>query len=314
MNFIKQFLACIVLLVFSFFAVSQEVTIMSFNVQGHGNSEHNFGNSTWKNQIASVVKQSGASIVLLQEIRLRSEFDIDLLCETMTRKGGKWKAKTSFKYATCSYDLHNAVLFDESVVSFITDLAQELNLQKYHDSGVECRKYKFDQNNEQILEFSFPRNSKKTFYVVNVHAPGPGNIKLQEEKRQLEQFYSQHKRKVPLIIGGDFNLARKDFVPSSAFSDAIIDGDSGIFSDFNSVLTTVSTSDNGIRLAHGYDHFIIRGNYLFSLSEQMHHVFSKKGNIQFYDSIKIGNTTYKSASEYRQEVSDHLPIMVKLQF
>ena len=309
----KQILLLILVLIFE--AVAQELTIMSFNIQGHGNFEHNFGNSQWKNQIAAVIRQSGASIVLLQEVRLRSMADIERLCDALNRKGGKWKAKTSYEYATCSYDLHNAVLFDENVVSCVNDLAQKLNFHKYYETKVECRKYRFDQNNEQVLEFCFPKNSKNTFYVVNVHAPSPGTSRLQEEKRQLEQFYAQYKRKLPMIIGGDFNLHRKDFIPSSAFSDAIVDGNSGVFADFDSLLTTVSKSDIGIRLSNGYDHLIMRCNSLFSVSEQMHHVFSKKtSNTRYYDSITIDGTTYASASEYMRYVSDHLPIMVKLQF
>ena len=315
----KVFLFNLLVFLCSFGIFAKELTVMSFNVQGHGpgSSEHDFGNAKWKNQIAAVIKQSGASIVLLQEVRLNSENDINPLIEILNGKGGKWKSTTSVKYATCSYDLNNAVLYDEKNVLLVNDLSKKLNFRAYkydQDNNVadDCRTYQFDKNNEQVLEFSFPKNSAQTFYVVNVHAPGPGSQELRKEKEQLENLYRHYKRK-PIIIAGDFNMRRREFVPSSAFGDAIVDGDSGMYADANSLRTTLSTAGMKISLANDYDHFIVSRNSLFNVSEQMHHVFSPRKK-ESYDSIKIGGTTYKSTEEYKQGVSDHLPIMMKLNF
>ena len=45
----------------------------------------------------------------------------------------------------------------------------------------------------------------------------------------------------------------------------------------------------------------------------MRHVFSSRKKDR-YDTIKIGSKTYKTADAYKQDVSDHVPIMLTLQF
>ena len=292
---------------------------MSFNIQGHGpgSSEHHFGNVKYKNQIAAIIHQSGASIVLLQEVRLKSENDISPLLDSLNRKGGNWKAVTSVNYYDCTSDLNNAVLYDEKVVLFIEDYAKKLNFLAYKydkSNGIEddCRTYQFDKNHEQVLKFKFPKNSSNTFFVVNVHAPRPDNREeLKKEKEQIEKLYRYYKRE-SIIIGGDFNMHRRELFPSSAFGDAIVDGDRSIFEDENFLRTTLS-SNKKIYLANDYDHFIVKGNGVFSVSEKMHHVFSVRKR-ESYDSIKIGGTVYKTSDEYRNAISDHLPIMIKLKF
>lgn len=302
---------------FSFYVFAKDLTIMSFNIQGHGpgSSEHSFFNTKYKNQIAAVIHQSGASIVLLQEVRLNSGSDINPLLDILNSKGGTWKAATSVKYCDCTYDLNNAVLYDEKVVRLVEDYAKRLNFlaYKYNESEEDCRKYQFDKNHEQVLEFAFPKNAAETFLVVNVHAPAPKSDECRKEIEQIEKLYRYYKRK-NIIIGGDFNTRRKELFPSSAFGDGIVDGDSGIFADFNSLKTTVSTSVNQkIALANDYDHFIVKGNNLFTISQQMHHVFSLRKK-ESYDSIKIGGSTYTNSEEYKSAISDHLPIMIRLRF
>ena len=314
-----------VLLIILFLSLSanifaNELTILSFNVNGHGNNSslHDFSNEEWNKQIAAVIKKSGASIVLLQEVRLRSEKSILPLCMLL---GENWKSVTSVEYSTCpSFGLNNAVLYDDNVVSLHLDHARKLNFylfcEQYNWIDEDCRKYRFDQNNEQILEFAFSKNSSQTFYVVNIHAPGPDRkTDLDKEKKQLENLYRDFKRK-PIIIGGDFNMHRKEVASSSSFSDGIVDGDSGIYENFNYGFqkTTISTSSSrGIDLCNDYDHFIISKNKLFTISEQMHHVFSKRKK-ENYDVIKIGGTSYTNSSDYHIGISDHLPIMIKLKF
>ncbi len=310
----KNFLISCLIFLFAFCVSAKELAIMSFNIHGFGSVNNNFNNAEWTSQIAKVIKKSEASIVLLQEVRLDSKYDIEKLCSSVNREGGKWKAVTTYEYAVCNKALHNAVLYDDSKVSLIYDHAKKLGFYDYfNDQNNDCRKYKFFENRQQVLEFSFPKNSNTSFYVANVHAPGPENPKLNQEKVQLERFYADYKSRKPIILGGDFNLSRIDF-RSSAFTDAILDGDSGIFSDFDSLRTTVSTnSKKGIELANGYDHFILKSNGLFKISEQMHHVFSSRPT-RAYEKIKIGSRTYKTSEEYRQNISDHLPIMIRLKF
>ena len=70
----KRIFSFIILLFSLNFVFAKDLSIMSFNIQGHGpgSSEHRMGKTEWENQIVQIINSSGAHIVLLQEITLSS--------------------------------------------------------------------------------------------------------------------------------------------------------------------------------------------------------------------------------------------------
>ncbi|MCR4819905.1 MAG: endonuclease/exonuclease/phosphatase family protein [Elusimicrobiales bacterium] len=294
---------------------------MSFNIQGHGpgSSLHRAGNKYWEDSIIGIVRQSGADIVLLQEIPLTSPHGN--LASSFANKltsitGHAWKSADSASYSLSSMELNNAVLYNDEKVSLIEDLARRIPFYMYqHKINNKKRKYNFIKNNEQILKFALKEDVSNFFYLVNVHLPGPNDNEgqLSKEMREIEKLYADYKRNLPMIIGGDFNTRRIDLIRGSNFSDGIIDGNDGQYSDFWGQKTTISSPNlNVVQLANDYDHFIINKNYLFEISERMRPVFSK-GKAENFANIKINNKIYRNSEEYK-EISDHIPIIIKLDF
>ena len=308
--------------------VARDLGIMSFNIQGHGpgSSAHRMGKTEWENQIIKIINLSDASIVLLQEIPLKDTPHnlAKVFVERLNKKENCWDYISSVPYSISSMDLNNAVLYNKKHVTLIGDFAKKspFNMYTYKENQNEdTRRYKFIKNNEQILEFVYNEIPDSSFMLVNVHLPGPDeNEKKFEERQQLELLYASYKRKMPIIIAGDFNISRKDLIRGSNFSDAIIDGDQERFADVWGQKTTVSSSDiKSFSLIHDYDHFIISKNNLFTITEQMHLVFSKEKKEKL-ENLKIGKHTYTNAYTYWRgtsdtpSISDHLPIMIKLKF
>ena len=317
---IRKIFLSIMLSLLSLNIFAKELTVMSFNIQGHGpnSSNHRFGNDNWENQLISAIDQSKADIVLLQEVPLMGVQNniSQTFLNKMSKKKSSWKSITSGVYSISNRDLNNAVLYNEAKVILQEDFAkkQPFNMAAYKlNPSIDDRRFKFSVNNEQILEFSI-RNSDLHFYVVNVHLPGPNEKeKLYEERRVIEELYAYCKRKLPVIIGGDFNHSRKDLIRGSNFGDAIIDGKEGIYIDVWGQKSTVTEDNNSFKLKNDFDHFIINPKNIFSVSEQMHLVFSKN-KIESFSKLKIGRAIYTDSKSYHEGLSDHLPIMIKLSY
>jgi endonuclease/exonuclease/phosphatase family metal-dependent hydrolase len=304
------------------YVCAKEISVMSFNIQGHGpgSSLHRAGNKDWEDSIIDIVRQSGADIVLLQEIPLTSPYGN--LANSFANKltsitGHTWESADSASYSLSSMELNNAVLYNYEKVCLIEDLAHSIPFYLYqHKTDNIKREYNFIKNNEQILKFTLKEDSSSDFfYLVNVHLPGPNDNEgqLSKEMREIEKLYADYKRNIPMIIGGDFNTRRIDLIRGSNFSDGIIDGNDGQYSDFWGQKTTISSPNlNVVQLANDYDHFIINKNYLFEISERMRPVFSK-GKAENFAKIKINNKIYRNSEEYK-EISDHIPIIIKLDF
>ena len=318
---LKNLLLILISLFFSFSVYASELTVMSFNVQGHGpsSSEHRVGKDKWENQIVSIIKKSKAKLVLLQEFAVRKDSEQDkILIEKFLKKlKGKWKYETSASYSLSSMDLNNAVLYNTKYLKLVNDLAKQepFNMYDYKlNQEEDIRRFKFIKNNEQILEFEYKDNNSQTFYVINVHLPAPDeNVKKNYEIGEISKLYATYKRKVPLIIAGDFNISRKELLRGSNLSDAIIDGNEERYIDYWGQKTTVTGSKDKLTLKSDYDHIIISNNSLFSVSEQMHHVFSKDKK-ENYKKLKVGKEKYTNSYDYHRGLSDHLPIMMKLKF
>lgn len=322
MNSKKLLLFCLCCLLLLFPACAKELTVMSFNIQGHGpgSSEHRKGKEEWENQIIAIIQDSKANLVLLQEVPIFS-FESENLAQKLAKKlNGKesgWKSVTSAGYALCSMDLNNAVLYNEKYVTFVNDMAgkEPFNMRRYGENqAVDERRFKFIKNNEQILEFSCNGKANSNFYLVNVHLPGPDESeKRYEERRILADLYAYCKRKCPIILAGDFNFSRKELIRGSNFSDAIIDGKKDRYVDEWGQKTTVKESSLSFDLSNDYDHFIVSSPQFFSVSEQMHLVFSKD-KVEKFPKLKVAGKVYTNGYDFHRGLSDHLPIMIKLKY
>lgn len=257
----KKVIICIILLFsvsFILLGANKELTIMSFNIACHARAERSNNNEAWVNQIVEIIKKSKAQIVLLQEVRLdrSSEELVRSFVKKLNKSGGSWNYATSVKYSISSSDLNNAVLYNSKYVALKEDLSMQLGFIDYktnydQNQQVDNRKYKFVKNNVQVLEFEIVGKTSKSFILVNVHLPD--SDKKVDERRALESLYAYYKRKeaMAIIIGGDFNIRRKELKRGSNFSDEIIDGVSGPYSDVQGQKTTVSTvASSGIVLVN----------------------------------------------------------------
>ena len=318
---LNKIVLVLIFLFSSFVIYASELTVVSFNIQGHGpgSFEHRFGNDKWENQIVSIIKESKAQLVLLQEFPVKrfSPVDETAINNFLKKLKGIWKCETSVDYSLSSMDLNNAILYNTKYLRLVNNLAKQIpfNMYTYKLSQQEdTRKFKFIKNNEQILEFEYIDNPSQTFYVVNVHLPAPDESeKKNYEIGEVSNLYATYKKTVPLIIAGDFNIRRIDLRHGSNLSDAIIDGNEGKYIQDWGQKTTVSGSWDKLTLSNDYDHFIINNNSLFSMSEQMHLVFSKD-KIEKFDQLTVGKETYTTSFDYRKSLSDHMPIMIKLKF
>lgn len=317
---LKKLVLILISLLFSFSIYASELTVMSFNIQGHGpgSKEHRIGKDKWEDQIIAVIEQSQAQLVLLQEFPTKDNKVSKTAIEKFLKKlNGVWKYETSASYSISNMDLNNAVLYNTKYLTLVSDLAKQapFNMLEYKlNKKEDTRRYKFIKNNEQILEFKYIDKPSKTFYVINIHLPAPDeNEKKNYEIGEIAKVYATYKRKVPILIAGDFNISRKELLRGSNFSDAIIDGNEGKYIDVWGQKTTVNKSKKELRLKSDYDHFIISNNSVFSISEQMHHVFSKDKK-EYYDQLKVGTQTYTNSYDYNKGLSDHIPIMIKLKF
>ena len=318
---LNKIILTLVVLLFSFSIYASELTVMSINVQGHGpgSSEHRVGKDKWENQIVSIIKKSKAKLVLLQEFAVRKDSEQDkVLIEKFLKKlKGKWEYETSALYSISSMDLNNAILYNTKYLKLVNDLAKQepFNMYDYKlNQEEDTRRFKFIKNNEQILEFEYKDNNLQTFYVINIHLPAPNeNVKKNYEIGEISKLYATYKRKIPLIIAGDFNISRKELLRGSNLSDAIIDGNEGNYIQEWGQKTTMKQNKKEIELASDYDHIIISKNPLFSVSEQMHHAFPKYKK-ESYKKLKIGKEKYTNSFDYCRGLSDHIPIVIKLKF
>ena len=296
-----------------------ELTVMSFNLQGFSptapSGNHRPNDNKWVEKIARTIDQADADIILLQEAwigRGNDESFFNLLISNLGKyKKGNWAFITCYSYCNKSNSTtNNAIIYNKSVVSLVKDIgATEL----FNGPNV---KYKFQHNNIQVVQFKF---YNKNFIVINAHLPNPSRtLDLKKERDALSALYANLKHKNPIIIGGDFNTNRKTLLDGSNFSDAIIDGNSGFFADKQGQGTTLNRNKHNIGIANDYDHFIVKNLYI---SEQMHPVYfdkniaaSKKNPHPYKETIKLGKSKYKSSFYFVKYVSDHLPIMIKLDF
>ena len=315
-------------------AFCEKITILSYNI-AHNSSYKKEHYEEWMEGIGEIVRQNEADIVLLQEVPIamkkgfvtRFYGDVELHFKLPQKKtilddiarelGPGWKS-----ISTAFYLLHDGVTIDGTAFSG-GDMSQNnaifYNSQKVSAEDLsdplgftifpECD-YRFNKNNVQVVRFLI---GEESLVLVNVHLQSKNSI----EKRNwdltvlydmlLNEFGGEISDE-SVIAGGDFNTRRKEF-ESLGFDTYIVDGKS-------SPKTTLAIRDSGFSYANDYDHFIYNeaASEKIKTSTVRAHIGNSGRNLEKESSIIIAGEEYKSSKEIRDRLSDHVPIMIVLDF
>ena len=315
-------------------AFCEKITILSYNI-AHNSSYKKEHYEEWMEGIGEIVRQNEADIVLLQEVPIamkkgfvtRFYGDVELHFKLPQKKtilddiarelGPGWKF-----ISTAFYLLHDGVTIDGTAFSG-GDMSQNnaifYNSQKVSAEDLsdplgftifpECD-YRFNKNNVQVVRFLI---GEESLVLVNVHLQSKNSI----EKRNwdltvlydmlLNEFGGEISDE-SVIAGGDFNTRRKEF-ESLGFDTYIVDGKS-------SPKTTLAIRDSGFSYANDYDHFIYNeaASEKIKTSTVRAHIGNSGRNLEKESSIIIAGEEYKSSKEIRDRLSDHVPIMIVLDF
>ena len=264
---------------------------------------------------ARMIQQCKAEIVFLQEVH---EKPVDSYAvRSLTKKLGKknWKYFSTFfysikqsldqdgeRYKACPNNQNNAILYD-SQKFFAKDLAADEGFINFDGD------FLFDKNNVQAVLFC-DKESEKEFLCVNVHLPYNDTEHRYRDLRTLERLYAKHKFERGVLIAGDFNISRKEL---TARNFDFVDGSNGWRSDRHMGLRTTLSAKEGDRVAFSkdYDHFIF--NKKISVVRETQRFFSEQ-NKNSCDGFYFGDAFYSNSVDFRKNVSDHIPIMIVLEF
>jgi endonuclease/exonuclease/phosphatase family metal-dependent hydrolase len=302
---------------------AEKITLLSLNMGAKGRTA---------NKIADMIDESGADIVFLQEVWVKDPENA-ALNRMLKRLGDDWDFVTSSSYAlmemryvgeesykTGGYAQNNAIVYNRKKL-VITDLADEVGFTDFDGD------YLFDKNNVQLVEFKL-NNKKSKLYAINVHLPYNDYQHRIRDLETLEKLYAKYKHSSALVIAGDFNLNRSALTVRNF---DFVDGTKRWFSDPNyGIATTVSPSKkSGVFFVNDYDHFIC--NKKTKVVEEMHRAFvggkndsarktdfdgrgdSSSGRGKFCEELVFGKESFSSGSDYREAISDHVPIMMTIE-
>lgn len=295
---------------------------MSFNLGTHS-SRHDANDSRWIENIAEIITVSNADLILLQEVPITNESDTkdeflrrvkDVLLGSQYHK--HWQSLSTVSYihdttgsvpAKKLRKLNNAMLYDGNKLSCILGGYYPINFKDIYTS----QNYQPRFNNIQVVQFAFPQNQNKNLLVMNIHAYFK---EPHSDLKFLCNIIRDYTDKQEFIIGGDINLSLEpayDAINTGVNRKIYIDGIDMFGGVRQGLKTTLSTKkeEDKITLAHDYDHFIYSSG--IKTKEEIHHVFSKV-KLDSYDAgtIKVKGKAYKSAQEFKQDVSDHLPVVM----
>lgn len=320
----KFVIALFSLLIFVTAAWALELTALSFNVNG-SSTEHRQQNDDWVLELYSIIEQSNAHIVLLQEVAipLQKRYDtayfktaqknnvLDTLCSLL---GDGWQYCSSANYGirksiTVGDEIYregnmtqnNAILYNSSLLH-ADDWAERLGFTTFSGD------YLFDKNTVQVIAFSPVETSaeSKTVLVMNVHLPYNNKEHQARDVQTVESLYARYKVRYPILIGGDFNIHRKDLVTRNF---DFVDGSDSWYYDRNFGLkTTLSRSkEDCFKLANDYDHFVYNARLVVRGKTEL--LFSHTRS-DYYTSVQLGTCVYTSSKEFSQKISDHAPIVI----
>lgn len=336
MKKIRKWTLTFVLMIFSALLFAEEISLMSFNI-AHNSAYKKEHRDEWISQIAEIVKDNNAQIVLLQEVplELKRGFvkkyygDIEvhfkapqprtILNDIADELGKSWKF-----FSTATYLLHdkivvdgieisagdmsqnNAILYDSS--KFIAeDMADTLGFTSFPDCD-----YRFNKNNLQVVRFT-DLSTKKTFVIGNVHLQSKNSV----EKRNLDlenladmmlNEFGGELSDEPIVMGGDFNTNRWEFDDMGFFM-YFVDGGS-------SPKTTLSTSKDRFKYANDFDHFIYNQAMKSIVVHPTARAIMGDGgrNLEKVKTLVIFGKEFKSAQDLRERLSDHVPVVISFDF
>lgn len=327
----------LILIFFSNAVYAEKITLLSLNMGAKGRTAY---------KIADMIDESEADIVFLQEVWVKDPENA-ALNRMLKRLGDDWDFVTSSSYAlmemryvgeesykTGGYAQNNAIVYNRKKL-VLTDLADEVGFTDFNGD------YLFDKNNVQLVEFKLNKelvpagkldsgssSSNKKLYAINVHLPYNDYQHRIRDLETLEKLYAKYKHSSALVIAGDFNLNRSALTVRNF---DFVDGSKRWFSDSNyGIATTVSPSKkSGVFFVNDYDHFIC--NKKTKVVEEMHRAFvdgktdsarktdsdgrgdSSSGRGKFCEELRFGKESFSSGSDYREAISDHVPIMMKIE-
>lgn len=330
---VRKRFACLVFLIFSsVFVFAAEIRVLSFNI-AHNSAYKKEHRDEWLSQIAEIVHENEADIVLLQEVpvELNKGFvkkyygDVELhfktpkertiLNELSEKLGDSWDFSS-----TAAYLLHdgvsidgvdfsggdmsqnNAVFFDSNRFS-AEDMASVLGFTDFPDCD-----YRFNKNSVQVIRFT-ELESEKTFVIANVHLQSKNAIEkrnsdLENLSDMLLNEFGGEISDEPIAVGGDFNTSRKEF-ESVGFFLYFVDGKT-------SPKTTLSTSAEKFKYANDFDHFVYNQAMKIVITKET--MRAKLGNavtnLEKVKSVTIFGKEFFSSKDFRERLSDHVPIIM----
>lgn len=332
----KKLVAIVFAFVFASFAFAEKITVMSFNI-AHNSAYKKEHRKEWISQIAEIVKENEADVVLLQEVPLELKrgyvkkyyngvelnFKVPeshtILDDIAKELGDLWKY-----FSTGTYLLHNgivvdgvefsggdmsqnnAVLYNSSKFA-AEDMAESLGFLNFPDCD-----YRFNKNNLQVIQFT-EIETNKIFIVANVHLQSKNAIEKRD--RDLENLsdmllneFGGELSEDPIVVGGDFNTNRWEF-ENVGFYFYYIDGK-------KSLKTTLSTSADKFKYSNDYDHFIYnKAMKNLIVSEMGHAKLGTAGSdLEKVKSFYIAGKEFTSAQDLRTRLSDHVPIVISFEF
>lgn len=335
----KKLFFILIFLVSGFLLWAQEITIMSYNI-AHNNAYKKANYDEWIEQICTLINGNNADIVLLQEVPIAMEKGFvthlygdteihfkrpqnhTILDDIQKGLGENWAYAS-----TANYLLHTGVTIDgvdysggdmaqnnaifcNTEKALPLDMADELGFTRFPDCD-----YRFNKNNVQVLYFSSSdENSNVNYFIVsNVHLQSKNSIeKRNSDLQNLEDLllneFGGELFDLPIIVGGDFNTSRDEF-DLVGFNGYIIDGGS-------SPKTTLSTTSDRFKYANDYDHFIYNSAMFKKVKTGTRRaVFGDSGrNLEKEKSFELNGIEFKSSKDIRDKLSDHVPIVITVEF
>lgn len=315
-------------------AFAEKIGVVSFNIQGFGPQarqyKHDYENKKWLDNIATILINSKASLIFLQEVPIEKNNNEKTIVRYLTSKlGNSWLSYDTLNYSNsrCKYGLDNVILYDSSRLVSHEDDSYYIN---FKDSNCD---YKFVKNNAQVARFYLSGNETESFFAINVHMPFSDKNGTNEDEKWADWYldydylinmfsYLSETYSNRILIGGDFNsYGRESLVKGDNtardFKDAIVDGESSpFFNPADCLKTSISTSNqkNKIILANAHDHFIVSN---INISEEMHHCiegYRNESQTAFFQVIKVGRNSYTTCEDVKKFISDHMPIAIELEF
>lgn len=303
----RRFFSALAVLALAAAAFAERLTLLSFNMGGRSRTAA---------AVAAMIAESHADIAFLQEVWVRAPENAALKAMTAQLGDGDWDFVSSASYSltetktvgnetykTGGNGQNNAIVYDTAKVA-LHDLADEAGFTHFDGD------FLFDKNTVQLVRFSLRGDPQTQFVAINVHLPYTDKAHRSRDLRTLERLYARSKRTGGIVIAGDFNTRRADL---TARNFDFVDGTERWFSDRHfGIPTTLSTKDDRqIRFANDYDHFVYSKH--ITVAAQMSRAFSDSRGTTV-PGLPFGTTVYTSSTAYRAAVSDHVPIILTLEF